>query len=243
VRGVTLEPDPPHGLPTSTPSSKPREGIMAPPIVVEFGQARTEKRSLSLSRADKDRILQNFPEKIAVAVQGFGNQEFPLRAQVKGFLDAIQPPTVKATFEVRGKPDDVASVTIDNTRIKVIGVYAGSFDILNASVAYQFDVDVESDGPTIEACTGDDGREGQRAERVFKLIWTIDIEIEPGVGGTFEIEEIEIPIEAPCCCPQEQAKPLAEPEAQEELREEEEHEEEETRGKKKAGKKKRKNRD
>jgi hypothetical protein len=31
-------------------------------IVVEFGRARTERRSLSLTRADKDRILQNFPE-------------------------------------------------------------------------------------------------------------------------------------------------------------------------------------
>jgi hypothetical protein len=33
-------------------------------VVVEFGQAHTEKRSLSLTRADKERILQNFPEKI-----------------------------------------------------------------------------------------------------------------------------------------------------------------------------------
>jgi hypothetical protein len=211
------------------------------PIVVEFGQARTEKRSLSLSRADKDRILQNFPEKIAVSVPGFGNQEFPLRAQVKGFLDGIQPPSVKVTFEVRGKPDDVASVTIENTRVKVIGVYAGSFNILNASVGYQFDADIESDGPTIEPCMGDDVREGQRVERLFKLIWTIDIDIEPGIGGTFEVEEIEIPIEAPVCWLPEEAAQSAEPE---EVEPRDEEEEEETRGgKKKAGKKKRKNRD
>jgi hypothetical protein len=176
-----------------------------------------------------------------VSVPGFGNQEFPLRTQVKGFLDSIQPPSVKVTFEVRGKPDDVGSVTIENTRVKVIGVYAGSFNILNASVGYQFDADIESDGPTIEPCTGDDGREGQRVERVFKLIWTIDIEIEPGIGGTFEVEEIEIPIEAPGCWPPEEAAQGAEPE---EAEPGEEEEEEETRGgKKKAGKKKRKNRD
>ena len=35
-------------------------------VVVEFGQSHTEKRSLSLTRPDKDRILQNFPEKISV---------------------------------------------------------------------------------------------------------------------------------------------------------------------------------
>jgi hypothetical protein len=49
-------------------------------VVVEFGQSHTEKRSLGLTRADKERILQNFPERISVSVPGFGAQEFPLRA-------------------------------------------------------------------------------------------------------------------------------------------------------------------
>ena len=204
------------------------------PIVVEFGRARTERRSLSLTRADKDRILQNFPGKISVSLPGFGAQEYPLRAQVKAFLDHIPPPAVKATFEVRGKPDDVASIAIENTRVKVIGVHAGSFNVLNAAVAYQFDAEVESDGLTIEACPCDDGRDGQRVERTFKLIWTIEIEIEPGIGGTFEIEQIEMAIEAPCCCP-----PLA-IEQVGDVREQPEDEEERGEGKKKSGKKKRK---
>jgi hypothetical protein len=206
------------------------------PIVVEFGRARTERRLLSLTRADKDRILQNFPEKISVSLPGFGAQEYPLRAQVKAFLDHILPPAVKATFEVRGKPEDLASIAIENTRLKVIGVHAGSFNILNAAVAYQFDADMESDGPTIEACTCDDGRDGQRVERTFKLIWTIEIEIEPGIGGTFEIEEIEIAIETPCWRP-----PLAIGEAG--SSDEEPEEEDRGEGKKKSGKKKRKGRD
>jgi hypothetical protein len=207
------------------------------PIVVEFGRARTERRSLSLTRADKDRILQHFPEKISVSVPGFGAQDYPLRAQVKAFLDHVQPPAVKATFEVSGKLNDLGSVAIENTRRKVIGVHAGSFNVLNAAVAYQFDADVESDGATIEACICDDGREGRRVERTFKLIWTIEIEIEPGIGGTFAIEEIEIAIEAPCCCPQLGIVQAGEAE--------EEADEEEDRGesKKKSGKKKRKGRD
>jgi hypothetical protein len=207
------------------------------PIVVEFGRARTERRSLSLTRADKDRILQNFPEKISVSVPGFGAQEYPLRAQVKAVLDNVQPPAVKATFEVRGRPEDRSSIAIENTGLKVIGVHTGSLNVLNAAIAYQFDADVESDGPTIEACACDDGRDGQRVERTFKLIWTIEIDIEPGIGGTFEIEEIEIAIEAPCCCP-----PLAIEQAGSS---DEEPEDEEGRGagKKKSGKKKRKGRD
>jgi hypothetical protein len=162
-----------------------------------------------------------------------------LRAQVKAFLDHIQAPTVKATFEVSGKPDDVASVAIQNTDIKVLGVHAASFNVLDARVAYQFDVDVESEGPTIESCGYEGGRAGQRVERTFKLIWTIEIEIEPGIGGTFEIEEVEIAIEAPCCCPQTEVEEVAEVE-------EEPEDEEQDRGgggKKKSGKKKRKGRD
>jgi hypothetical protein len=104
-------------------------------VVVEFGQSHTEKRSLSLTRADKERILQNFPEKISVSVPGFGPQEFPLRAQVKSVLDQIQPPVAKATFEVRGSADDPDMIMINNTRLKVLGVRAGSFDVLDASVA------------------------------------------------------------------------------------------------------------
>ena len=175
-------------------------------VVVEFGQSHTEKRSLSLTRADKERILQNFPEKISVSVPGFGAQEFPLRAQVKSVLDQIQPPVAKATFEVRGSADDPDTIMINNTRLKVLGVRAGSFDVLDASVAYEFDADIEPDGTTVETCTCDDGREGQQVSRNFKLVWTIAIDIEPGIGGEFEIEEVDIPIMAPCSCPEAEAE-------------------------------------
>jgi hypothetical protein len=207
------------------------------PIVVEFGRARTERRSLSLARADKDRILQHFPEKVSVSVPGFGAQDYPLRAQVKAFLDHIQPPAVKATFEVSGKPDDPASIAIHNARLKVIGIHSGSVNILNAAVAYRFDVDVESDGTSIEPCACADGQDGQRVERTFKLIWTVEIEIEPGIGGTFEVEEADIAIQAPCCCAHTARAAGAEGEG------EADDEKERGEGKKKSGKKKRKGRD
>jgi hypothetical protein len=217
-------------------------------VVVEFGQSHTEKRSLSLTRADKDRILQNFPDKISVSVPGFGAQEFPLRAQLKSVLDQIQPPVAKATFEVRGSAEDPDTIMINNTRLKVLGVRAGSFEILNASVAYEFDADIETEGTTVETCTCDDGREGEQVSRNFKLVWTIAIDIEPGIGGEFEIEEVDIPIMAPCSCPQAEAELVEaeehEPEEQDEDQEEEEEAKEERGGaKKKSGKKKRKGRD
>ncbi len=216
-------------------------------VVVECGQSHTEKRSLSLTRADKERILQNFPEKISVSVPGFGAQEFPLRAQVKSVLDQIQPPLAKATFEVRGSAEDPDAISINNTRLKVLGVRAGSFEVLNASVAYEFDADIEAEGTTVETCTCDDGREGQQVSRKFKLVWTIAIDIEPGIGGEFEIEEVDIPIMAPCSCPDADAE-LAEAEEVEhevvdEDEEESEDKEERGGGKKKSGKKKRKGRD
>ena len=217
-------------------------------VVVEFGQSHTEKRSLSLTRADKDRILQNFPEKISVSVPGFGAQEFPLRAQLKSVLDQIQPPVAKATFEVRGSAEDPDTIMINNTRLKVLGVRAGTFEVLNASVAYEFDADIEAEGTTVETCTCEDGREGEQVSRNFKLVWTIAIDIEPGIGGEFEIEEVDIPIMAPCSCPQAEAELVEaeehEPEEQDEDQEEDEEAKEERGGsKKKSGKKKRKGRD
>ncbi len=217
-------------------------------VVVEFGQSDTEKRSLALTRADKERILQNFPDKISVSVPGFGAQEFPLRAQVKSVLDQIQPPVAKATFEVRGSAEDPGSISINNTRLKVLGVRAGSFEVLNASVAYEFDADVEPEGTTVETCTCDDGREGLQVSRTFKLVWTIAIDIEPGIGGEFEIEELAIPIMAPCLCPEAEPELVeAEEEQEHEVADEddEEKEDQEERGgsKKKSGKKKRKGRD
>jgi hypothetical protein len=218
-------------------------------VVVEFGQSHTEKRSLSLTRADKDRILQNFPEKISVLVPGCGPQEFPLRAQVRSVLDQIQPPVAKATFEVRGSAEDPETIMIDNnTRLKVPGVRAGTFEVLNASVAYEFDADIEAEGTTVETWTCDDGREGEQVSRTFKLVWTIAIDIEPGIGGEFEIEEVDIPIMAPCSCPEAETELVEaeehEPEEQDEgEQEEEDAKEERSSRKKKSGKKKRKGRD
>jgi hypothetical protein len=205
-------------------------------VVVEFGQSHTEKRSLSLTRADKERILQNFPEKISVSVPGFGAQEFPLRAQVKSVLD-----------QIRGSAEDSDTIMINNTRLKVLGVRAGSFEVLNASVAYEFDADIEADGTTVETCTCDDGREGQQVSRNFKLVWTIAIDIEPGIGGEFEIEEVDIPIMAACSYPESEAELVEveeqKPEAQDEDEEDEEAKEERGGGKKKSSKKKRKGHD
>ncbi len=213
--------------------------------IVEFGQSHTEMRSLSLTRADKERILQNFPERISVSVPGFGAQEFPLRAQIKSVLDQVQPPVAKVTFEVRGCTQHPDTIIINNTRLKVLGVRAGSFEVLNASVAYEFDADIEAKGTTLEACVCDDGREGEQVSRTFKLVWTIAIDIEPGIGGEFEIEEVEIPIMAPCSSPEVEAELTDTEEQEHEATDEGEQEDKDERsgGKKKSGKKKRKGRD
>ena len=49
------------------------------PVEVACGQTHLETRPLSFTKADKDRIVQSFPEKIAVSVPGFGAQELPQR--------------------------------------------------------------------------------------------------------------------------------------------------------------------
>jgi hypothetical protein len=173
------------------------------PLLVEFGRSRIERRALSLTRADKDRILQNFPEKIAVSVTGFGPQEYPLRPHVKAFLDAIQPPSVKITFEVEGGSEDPELTLIEDVQLKVLGVSTGEFAVGETSVSYRFTADLERDTLKMNPCKSQDGREGVQPARQFRLVWDIEIEITPGVGGLFEVDESEIVIVAPNCFPPE----------------------------------------
>lgn len=169
------------------------------PLLVDFGRTRTERRALALTRADKDRILQNFPDKIAVSVSGFGPQEYPLRPHVKAFLDTIQPPSAKITFEVEGNGADAELTLIESPQLKVIGVTSGEFIVGETTVAYQFDADIEADGMQFNPCKGSDGREGIQPSRQFRLVWDIAIEISPGIGGVFEVDEMEIVVNAPGC--------------------------------------------
>ena len=169
------------------------------PLLIDFGRSRTERRALGLTRADKDRILQNFPDKIAVAVSGFGPQDYPLRSHVKAFLDGIQPPSAKLTFEVEGNGVDAELTLVENPQLKVIGVTSGEFVVAETTVAYRFDADLEADGIQLNPCKSPDGREGVQPSRRFRLVWDIEIEISPGIGGVFEVDETEIVVTAPGC--------------------------------------------
>jgi hypothetical protein len=171
------------------------------PIKMEFGETRVERKALSLTRADKDRILQNFAEKISVTVPNFGAQEFPLRGFVKSFLDQVQLPSVRVTFELHGHEEDVEAVEINATDLQVIGTHGGNFAIADTRVSYEFDADIRGESIVIDPCPCQDGLEGQQASRNFKVSWMIDIAVEPGVSGTYEVEDMDITVSAPCCCP------------------------------------------
>jgi hypothetical protein len=165
------------------------------------GSSHVESRVLSFTKADKDRILQNFPEKIAVSVSGFGGQEFPLRPYIKAILDQVQPPAVKITIAVRGEPDDVDSIEIDDILLKVTGATAGTFKIGDTAIAYSFDADILPGETVLEACECEEGGEGHRKSRTFACTWDIEISVEPGIAGVYEIEEFEITVASPCICP------------------------------------------
>jgi hypothetical protein len=173
-------------------------------IEVEFGQSHTEVHAMAFTDADKDRILQNFPDKISVSVANFGTQEFPLRAYVKSFLDAVQPPSAKVVITVEADGDDLDMATIDNTHVKLIGINAANFQIADTEVSYYFDATLEAEDNMVEDCTCADGREGQRLSRAFKLVWDIGIDVDPGISGVFEVSESEIVVVTPCVCPPEE---------------------------------------
>jgi hypothetical protein len=171
------------------------------PVEVACGQLHLETRPLSFTKADKDRIVQNFPEKITMSVPGFGAQELALRPLVKGVLDQIQPPTVKIAIAVRGEPDDVDTLEIDDVQFKVVGTTAGSFKVGDTAIAYTFDADILPGDTSVEPCTCEDGGEGSRRSRTFTCTWDIEISIDPGIAGVYEVEQFEITVTSPCVGP------------------------------------------
>jgi hypothetical protein len=171
------------------------------PVEVACGHTHLETRPLSFTKADKDRIVQNFPDKIAVSVPGFGAQELALRPLIKSILDQVQPPSVKIAIAVRGEADDVEMVEIEDVLFKVVGTTAGSFKVGDTSIAYTFDADILPGDSIVESCTCEDGGEGRRRSRAFTCTWDVEIAIDPGIAGVYEVEEFEITVTSPCVCP------------------------------------------
>ena len=168
-------------------------------IEIECGKSHTEKRILSFGEADRDRIVQNFPDKIEVSGAGSGGREFALRPYIKAILDQVQPPTAKIAIAVRGDPDDLNSIEIDDIQLKVTGNTSGTFKVADVEISYAFDADILPGEMTTQACECEHG-EGRRRSRTFKCTWDIEISIEPGIGGIYEIEEFEITVTSPCDC-------------------------------------------
>jgi hypothetical protein len=166
-------------------------------IEIECGKSHTEKRILSFSEADRDRIVQNFPDKIEVSGAGSGGREFALRPYIKAILDQVQPPTAKIAIAVRGDPDDLDSIEIDDIQLKVTGNTSGTFKVADVEISYAFDADILPGEVTTQTCECEHG-EGRRRSRTFKCTWDIEISIEPGIGGIYEIEEFEITVTSPC---------------------------------------------
>jgi hypothetical protein len=110
------------------------------------------KASPVVHRDDRERIAQNFPDKIAVSVAGFGGQEFPLRPYIKTILDQVSLPILRIGIAVRGEPDDIDTIEIDDIQIKVTGTASGAFKVANAEITYAFDVDIMPSETTVEDC-------------------------------------------------------------------------------------------
>ena len=85
----------------------------------------------------------------------------------------------------------------------MLGVSTGEFIVGETTVSYRFTADIERDGLKMNPCKSQDGREGVQPARQFRLLWEIEIEMTPGVGGLFEVDESEIVVVAPNCFPPE----------------------------------------
>lgn len=175
-------------------------------IEIELGETHIETVPMAFARADKDRILAHFPEKLSLTVPGFGASEFPLRAYVKTLFDQIEPPKVKISIAVSGdENDDIDDVAIEDAQAKLLGINAGNLHIGDTVVAYFFDVAINSGPSFTETCPCANDQEGQRQSRSFTVEWTIGVDIEPGIAGVFEVGSNELMVATPCLCPEVEA--------------------------------------
>ncbi len=178
------------------------------PIDVPFGGHRKEKFDQSMTEAQKKSFCQNFDETYTVTLPVIGEQTFEVRANIRKLLDTLPYPTLNATFEVEGDCESEEGIVIECTRTKMTGTDHGNFQVLNLGIAYEFEAEVEPGHYSRMECNCEGAETGWRRQRTFTVAWYLRLDMNPGVGGTYEIEEKTVTVRAPCCgCPERTEEP------------------------------------
>ena len=168
---------------------------------IDFGDTDTVTLTNSLSKGDKNRIANNFPKTITVDLPIIGQQSFEIKDNVKSLLDNLPSPSLEIDFTVEGDCDTLADTLIEAVSETMVGTYQGSFQVVNVGVAFSISARVVSKKFRVRTCRCPGGGRGKLGERHFLVKWYVDIDVNPGIGGTYPMDSHDVYISTPCCCP------------------------------------------
>jgi len=167
---------------------------------IDFGDTDTVTLTNSLSKADKNAIARNFPVTLTVDLPLIGEQEFAIRDNVKSLLDNLPSPSFEIDFTVEGDCETLEDTLIEATAENMVGTYQGSFQVVNVGVAFSISARVVSKKFKVKNCKCSNGTTGKMGERHFQVKWYVDIDVNPGIGGTYPMDTHDVYISTPCCC-------------------------------------------
>lgn len=174
---------------------------------VDFGDTETVTDSYELTQGEKNTIANKVPESITLDFY-FGSTKIPIRKPVRDLLDTLPSPSFDGDFTVGGDCEDLSNVVIECTAEEMTGTHTGQLQVANVGATFRYRARVVPRRYSTKTCTCANGTAGKHRERRFEIRWFLDIDINPGVGGSYKLDTRFATIRTPCCCkPKEGEKP------------------------------------
>lgn len=158
-----------------------------------------------------DTIAQQFPESKTFEIPeidlgflgkiGGTKTTVKIRDRVKDLLNTVPSPSLEVTFDLEGNCDDFEAMTIECTRDKVVNGSGGGAAVVNVGVDYDFTADVLPKRLRVEECTCKGGAKGKIKTRKFHVKWYLELSINPGIRGSWLIDDFYVKVLGCCCCP------------------------------------------
>ncbi len=166
---------------------------------IEFGDTETVSDSYALTKAEKDGIARNIPEKITIDFF-LGSTDIAVRKPLRDLLDNLPSPTFDADFTVEGDCENLDTTVIECTAEEMTGTHTGQLQVAGVGATFSYRARVVARRYSTKSCKCPDGTNGRRRERLFEIRWFLDVDINPGVGGSYKLDTRTATISTPCCC-------------------------------------------
>ncbi len=180
---------------------------MGHPSSVDVGCNSTKefRDTYKIEESDIASLIKGIPEEVEVpkSVPLIGGTKIRVKENVKTLLDGIKDnplqPCLIVRFTVQGNCDGFDNTTIEAASHRITGCKSGSVTVAGVGIDISLDADISPEQMVVEECKCGNGTDGERHKRMFHITWTMNLSINPGVGGTFDVAEYDVAVYS-CCC-------------------------------------------